>query len=116
VPHGPPFAFGGGAAHGPYAVTVAIDGSVHVTGSEGLMRIGVTQLGPARIAALNRLTLTVRFASLPAVTHCSGPPSNSTTSWIRVGRKKVTVHGACLSGYQRLLRALKGAVHLTSSG
>jgi hypothetical protein len=116
APQGPPFAFGGSAVHGPYIVTVAADGSVHVRGGAGLMRIGATQLGSARIAALNRLALNVRFGSLPTVTHCSATPSNATPSWIRVGSKKVTVYGTCLPGYQRLLKALRAAVHLFSSG
>jgi hypothetical protein len=115
APQGPPFAFGGSAVHGPYIVTVATDGSVRVTGSAGLMRIGVTRLDSARIAALNRLALNVRFGTLPAVTHCS-VTSSKPTSWVRIGAKKVTVHGTCLSGYQRLLKALRAAVHLTSSG
>jgi hypothetical protein len=114
APQGPPFAFGGSAVHGPYIVTVATDGSVRVTGSAGLMRIGVTRLDSARIAALNRLALNVRFATLPAVTHCS--VTSKATSWVRIGAKKVTVYGTCLSGYQRLLRALRAAVRLTSSG
>ena len=116
APQGPPFAFGGSALHGPYVVTVATDGSVQVAGSEGLVRVGVSQLGSARIAALNRLALNVRFGSLAAVTHCSGTPSDTTFSWVRVGPKKATVFGTCLSGYEQLLRALKAAVHLVSSG
>jgi hypothetical protein len=88
--------------------------SVHATGNGGLTRIGRPQLAPTELAALNRSATGARFGSLPALTRCTAATAASTT-WIRVGSKKVTVDGACLPAYQRLFKALVAAVHFYTS-
>lgn len=102
-PKAPPFAFGGVSRVGAYAVTVTADGSVHATGAEGLTRVGAPRLTPAQLAALNRSVGLAHFGALPALTRCPGRSSGS-TSWIRVGSKKVTVDGACVPVFHQLFR------------
>jgi hypothetical protein len=115
VPKGPPFAFGGVAAHGPYTVTIDASGLVRATGNGGLSRLGVSHLGRPQVAELNRVARAARFGSLPALTRCPAAQANSTT-WVSIGSKKVTVHGACLPAYQRVFKTLVATVHFFSSG
>jgi hypothetical protein len=115
VPHGPPFAFGGVARHGPYTVSIDTTGLVRATGNGGLSRLGVSHLDASEIAALNRIARAARFGSMPALTQCPAAAPNSTT-WIRIGVKKVTVRGACLPAYQRVFKAFVRAVKFFSSG
>jgi len=115
MPHGPPFAFGGTARHGPYTVTIDSNGDVTTTGNGGLSRIGVTHLGSSQIAALNADARAARFGSLPAMTRCPNAQANSTT-WVRIANKKVSVHGGCVPGYQQLFKALVKSVNFFSSG
>jgi dipeptidyl aminopeptidase/acylaminoacyl peptidase len=115
TPHGPPFAFGGLASHGLYSIVIATDGSVRATGDGGLTRLGVPHLAPSQLAALNRSITHAHFGSLPSSTRCVGA-TPATTTWIRVGSKKVTVAGTCLTAYQRLFTTFVKATHLTLSG
>src|SRR5262245_55783504 len=115
TPHGPPFEFGGVARHGPYTVKIDGNGDVMAIGNGGLSRLGVTHLGPSQIAALNADARTAHFGSLPTTTRCSDAQANPTT-WVRIGSKKVTVHGPCLPAYQHLFKALVRTVRFYSSG
>jgi len=110
TPHG--FAFGGNGPHGPYVVQVNADGSVHASGDDGLTR-AATQITASQLAALDRRAVRAHFGSLPAHTRCSGATKNTTT-WIKVGSKKVTVAGSCLVAYQQLWKALVTATRFYS--
>jgi hypothetical protein len=112
TPHGPPFAFGGVGAHGAYTVSIAADGSVHATGDDGLTR-AAAQLPPSRLVAIDRRATLARFGGFPNLKRCSGATARSTT-WIRIGSKKVTVVGTCLPAYQRLWKALVAATDFYS--
>lgn len=113
-PHGPPFAFGGYRPHGAYVVRIDGDGSVHASGGGGLTRAAV-QVSSSQLVALDRRATRARFGSFPAYTRCSGATTNTTT-WIRIGSKKVTVAGTCFDAYQQLWKAFVAATHLFFSG
>jgi len=105
------FAFGqAGGNVRSFSVTIAIDGSVRVTGPA---TIGRTQLARLQLGELNRLAVTTRFASLPALTNCKGSLPDFATTFIRVGPRTIRVHGGCVPPYQRLWKALVAAVRLT---
>ena len=106
----PRFAFGGVGVHGPYTVSIASDGSVHATGAEGLIR-SASHITLVQLAALDRRATLARFTSLPTLTRCPGATARSTT-WIRIGSKKVTVVGTCLPAYQKLRSAFLTATNL----
>lgn len=107
--------FGGIGTLGPYTVTIVADGSVHATGDGGLTRVGAPQLSAAQLAALNRSVVLSHFGSLPALTRCPGA-TPYTTTWIRVGSKKVTVAGVeCSGAYQRLHKAFLAATRFYAS-
>ena len=109
-----PFAFGGtGGFRGPYSVTIGGDGSVSSTGD--LMRIGVQHLTQAKVAALSRIAIAVGFAQLPRLTRCPGAPSYAEVTFVRFKAAKIAVHGGCITPYQRLLKALRTAVHFGRS-
>jgi hypothetical protein len=106
--------FGGLGPHGAYTVTIAADGSVRATGNGGLARVGVPRLSPSQLASLNRSATAAHFGSLPPVTRCPGV-TPSTTTWIHVGTRKVSVAGPCVSAYQRLLKAFVAATRFFMS-
>ena len=114
TPHGPPFAFGGNGPHGAYIVQVVGDGSVHVSGDDGLTR-AATQISPSQLVVLNSRAVHLHFGSFPPYTRCSGATSHTTT-WIRIGSKKVTVAGTCLDAYQQLWKAFVAVTHFFMSG
>ena len=95
--------------HGPYTVSVTTDGSVHATGADGLTR-SATQITPAQLAALEGRAALAHFDSMPTFTRCPGATARSTT-WIRIGSKKVTVAGTCLPAYQQLRKAFVAVTH-----
>jgi hypothetical protein len=113
--HRPPFAFGGLASHGNYTVVIATDGSVRATGDGGLTRLGMPHLSRSQLAALSKSVTRAHFGSLPASTRCVGA-TPATTTWVRIGSKKVTVAGQCRAAYQRLFKAFVTATHLALSG
>ncbi|MDX6486374.1 MAG: hypothetical protein QOF43_1527 [Gaiellaceae bacterium] len=106
------FAFGrtGGNIR-PYNVTIANDGTVQVSGA---VQVGRMKLTRAQLGVLNRLAATNRFATLPAATNCPGTLPDVAATYVRVGGRTVRVHGACLTRYERLWKALGSAVHLKS--
>ena len=106
--HGRSVAFGGIGPHGAYTVRIAADGYVQATGNGGLTRVGAPQLAPTQLAALDRNAALDHFGSFPDLTRCTGATAASTT-WIRIGSKKVTVVGICLPAYQRLFKAFVAA-------
>ena len=101
TPHG--FTFGGNALHGSYVVQVNADGSVHVSGDDGLTR-STTQISESEVVALDQRAKRAHFGGFPAYTHCSRA-TKLTTTWIRIGSKKVTVAGTCFAAYQQLRTA-----------
>jgi hypothetical protein len=114
TPHGPPFSFGGIGPHGAYTVNIDINGSVHAAGNGGLTRVGSPLLAPTQLNALNRSATLAHFGGFRSLTRCAGALAASTT-WIRIGSKKVTVTGTCLPAYQRLFKAFVAATHFHAS-
>ena len=110
----PAFSFGATILGHPYTVSIDRNGEVHHTGQ--LVRLATEHLTSAQMAALNRLATAIHFSTLPALTRCPGAPPAPETTWVRVGLKKVEVLGTCLARYQRLLKALQAAVHVTTTG
>jgi hypothetical protein len=102
------FAFGrvGGNIR-PYTVTIASAGGV---GTSGAVQVAKTHLTPVQLASLNRIARDTHFATLSATTSCSGTLPDVAATFVRVGAHTVRVHGACMPGYQRLLKALQAAV------
>jgi hypothetical protein len=113
-PQGPPFTFGGISVRGAYTVTVAADGSITALGAGGLARIKA-HVGSSQIAQLNREVMLAQFGELRRLTRCPGAAATSAT-WVRVETRKVTVVGACVGRYQRLLRSLITATGFYVSG
>jgi hypothetical protein len=107
------FVFGGNGPHGPYVVQINADGSVHASGDDGLTR-ATTQITASQLAALDSRAIRAHFGSFPAHTRCGGATKNTTT-WIKLGSKKVTVAGTCLDAYQRLWKALVTATRFYAS-
>jgi hypothetical protein len=105
------FAFGrlGGNIR-PYAVSIASDGRVRVSGPATTARAKLTA---AQLASLDRAAADARFASLPAMTNCPGTLPDVATTFIRVGTKTVRVHGDCVARYAKLFTALSHAVKLS---
>jgi hypothetical protein len=105
------FAFGQTAGNiKPFSVTVAIDGSVSVTGRATVGRKHLTRV---QLGELNRLAVTTGFGAMPAFTQCAGSLPDFATSFVRVGPRTVRVRGGCLPAYQRLWKALAADVRLT---
>jgi hypothetical protein len=100
--------------HGAYVVRVNADGSVQATGDGGLTRTAA-QIPASRLTALNTRAARAHFGSFPSYTRCAGA-TRSTTTWIRIGAKKVTVAGTCLDAYQQLWKAFVAATHFFLSG
>ncbi len=105
------FAFGriGGNIR-PYTVTIASGGAVRVSGP---VTVGRRQLDATQLAALTRAAAEARFAALPGSTQCAGTLPDVASTFIRVGARRVRVHGSCLPRYNRLWRALGRAVRLS---
>jgi hypothetical protein len=106
------FAFGrlGGNIR-PYTVTIANTGVVH---SSGAVVVGRTHVAPVQLAALNRIATETQFTMLPASTSCRGTLPDVASTYVRVGARTVRVHGTCVPGYQRMLKALKASVRLSN--
>jgi hypothetical protein len=102
------FAFGrlGGNIR-PYTVTITSSGRV---GTTGAVQAGRNHVTPVKLLALNRIAKDTRFAMFPATTNCSGTLPDVAATFVRVGARTVRVHGACMPGYQRLLKALQASV------
>lgn len=94
-------------------MTIENNGDVYHTGQ--LVRLKNVHLTSAEIAALKHVATAIRFSTLPALTRCPRARASATT-WVQVGPRKVEVQGSCLARYQRLLAALKAAVHISTSG
>jgi hypothetical protein len=94
----------------PYTVTISASGVVRASGP---VAVGRTRLDASRLAALHRLVLTLRFAALPARTLCTGTLPDAAATFIRVGARRVLVHGGCVPRYTRLWLALDKAVQLS---
>lgn len=98
------FAFGrAGGNIRPYTVTIAASGAVSASGA---VTIGRKRLTSVQLASLDRLAVTVHFATLPAATSCPGTLPDVAAQLIRVGSRTVRVHGACVAGFDRLWSAL----------
>jgi hypothetical protein len=106
------FAFGrlGGNIR-PYTVTITSAGGV---GTSGAVQVRQTHVTAVQLASLNRVARDTRFTLLPATTNCSGTLPDVAATFIRVGARTVRVHGACVPGYQRLLKALQASVGIRS--
>ena len=104
------FAFGriGGNIR-PYSVAIANSGVVRTSGA---VEIGRKRVTAVQLAALNRIATETSFTMLPAVTNCRGTLPDVASTYVRVGARTVRVHGGCVPGYQRLLKALKASVQI----
>ena len=104
------FAFGrtGGNIR-PFAVVLATTGVVRATGP---VQVRTTPVPRLRLGRLNQLAVTVGFGRLKSQTNCPGTLPDVATTYIRVGRQTVRVHGNCVAGYQRLWQALASATNL----
>jgi hypothetical protein len=107
------FAFGrlGGNIR-PYTVTIANTGSVHIFGAVKVGRMHVTSL---QLAALNRVATETLFTMMPLKTNCRGTLPDIASTFVRIGKYTVRVHGACLPRYERMLKALETSVRLDST-
>jgi hypothetical protein len=106
------FAFGrlGGNIR-PYTVTIANSGVVRTSGA---VEVGRRMLTSLQLGGLNRIATETSFVTLPKLTKCRGALPDVASTYIRVAAHTVHVHGACLPRYQRLLKALKASVRLSS--
>ena len=95
----------------PYAVSIASDGRVHVSGP---VTAGRMKLTAAQLTSLDGAVADARFAALPAMTNCAGTLPDIASTFIRVGAKTVRVHGNCVPRYAKLFTALSRAVKLSS--
>jgi hypothetical protein len=95
----------------PFTVTIAANGTVHVTGP---VKVGRTKLSSAQLAALAKVAAQTRFRSLPATTLCRGTFPDIAATWIRSGAHRVLVHGTCSAAFTRLWNALQAAVRLST--
>jgi hypothetical protein len=95
----------------PFAVAIAPDGRVSVSGP---VHAGRTKLTRAQVAALAKIAADVRFITLPRTTNCSGTLPDVASTFVRVGARTVRVHGECVPRYARLWRALVSAVKLST--
>lgn len=95
----------------PYTVTISTAGVVRTSGP---VSVGLRRLDARQLATLHRLAVTVRFATLPATTLCAGTLPDVGATFVRVGSRRVLVHGDCVPRYARLWGALTRAVRLSS--
>ncbi|MHB8470832.1 MAG: hypothetical protein ACYDCH_13925 [Gaiellaceae bacterium] len=93
----------------PFTVSVAASGGVHVTGPVRARRATLTE---AQLASLRSLAAGVRFGTLPLTTRCPGTNPDVATTFVRVGARTVSVHGRCVSRFNRIWDALSAAVKL----
>jgi hypothetical protein len=71
-------------------------------------------LTPLQLGGLNRVATETSFVTLPKATNCKGALPDVAATYIRVGARTVRVHGACVPRYQRLLRALRASVKIST--
>jgi hypothetical protein len=93
----------------PYTVTISASGVVRTVGP---VSVGRKQLRAKQLATLRRLVLLAHFASLPKTTLCAGVLPDFASTFIRVGTRRVLVHGDCVTRYAGLWLALSRAVAL----
>ena len=94
----------------PYTVTISATGVVRASGP---IAVGTKRLKPTQLATLRRLAVKLRFGALPAKTLCTGTLPDVAATFIRVGSRRVLVHGECVARYTRFWLALSKAVQLT---
>jgi len=91
----------------PFSIAITAGGRVTATGPAPEHTGTVSKL---RLATLDRAVLAAKFQTLPATTSCPGTLPDIAAQYIRVGRRTVRVHGACVAGFNRLWTALNRAV------
>ena len=105
------FAFGrSGGSIRPCKGVITTDGVVRLTGAA---QIGRAKLSRIQLGELNRLAATGAFGTLPPMTRCPAALPDVATTFIRVGPRKVSVHGTCVPAFRQLWAALARAVRLT---
>jgi hypothetical protein len=106
------FAFGrDGGNIRPFTVTISNDGVVRSTGA---VTVGTKKLTRLQIAVLNRVAAANGFGAMPPATNCAGTLPDVAATYVRVGPRRVQVHGACVPAYRRVWNALSHAVKLST--
>src|SRR5215467_13664264 len=107
------FAFGrfGGSIR-PYTVVISTGGTVRTSCP---VQVRHVQLSRIQLGELNKLAATSAFATMPKATTCPGVLPDVASTFIRVGPRRVAVHGSCAKDYQQLWKALVQAVRLVQS-
>jgi hypothetical protein len=104
------FAFGrAGGNIMPFTISISNDGIVRTTGP---VHVGRRKLTLQQIGTLNRVAATNGFSAMAAATNCHGTLPDVAATFVRVGARRVQVHGACVPAYQRVWQALARAVKL----
>jgi hypothetical protein len=105
------FAFGrlGGNIR-PFHITIANSGAVRTFGSVTVGRKRITRV---QLVALNRIATETSFTMMKATTNCRGSLPDVATAYVRVGALTVRVHGGCVPGFQRMLKALETYVQMS---
>lgn len=94
----------------PFSVSITNDGAVQTTGP---VTVGRKHLSRLQIAALNRMAALNGFSSLPRLTACPGTLPDVAATFVRVGPRRVQVHGRCMPAFERVYNALVHAVKLS---
>jgi hypothetical protein len=101
--HGPiVFGIAGGNVR-PYRISIQPNGSVRGRG-----RTVLAQIRAARVRALRREIQQAHLSSR----RCAGVLPDVASRYIRVGRRTITVHGSCESGFDRVWNDLAEALNL----
>jgi hypothetical protein len=102
------FAFGRtGGNIMPFSIAIAANGHVTATGAAPAHTATVSKL---RLATLERAAVDAKLQTMPAMTLCPGTLPDIAAQYIRVGRRTVRVHGACVARFNRLWAVLNHSV------
>jgi hypothetical protein len=97
----------------PFSVTIAVDGTVSVSGP---VRVSVQRISPAGMVRLVAALRQQRFWGLPATTRCEGTLPDIAAEFITVhtgtATHSVLVHGDCVTRFNALYDAITRAVGL----
>jgi hypothetical protein len=102
------FAFGRtGGNIMPFSIAIAANGHVTATGAAPAHTATVSKV---RLATLERAAGDAKLQTMPAMTLCPGTLPDIAAQYIRVGRRTVRVHGACVARFNRLWAVLNHSV------
>jgi len=102
------FAFGRtGGNIMPFSIAIAANGHVIATGAAPAH---TTTISKVRLATLERAAVNAKLQTMPAMTSCPGTLPDIAAQYIRVERRTVRVHGACIARFNRLWAVLNRSV------